>query len=84
MTPDELVKKNMDLHAEWMRYVFDHPEVLDRIPPGAQLVIIPTDEPALAQANEQTLRSLRAKGLPVAVVRLKSPAPQTPSIEVAR
>lgn len=84
MTPDELVKKNMDLHAEWMRYVFDHPEVLDQVPAGADLVILPTDDAALAQANEQTLRSLKAQGHPVVVVRMKSPTPPVPTIEVPR
>lgn len=84
MSPDDLVKKNLDLHAEWMRYVFDHPEVLEQVPPGAELVIIPTDDEDLAKANERTLRSLRAKGVPVVVVRLKSPMPQMPTIEVAR
>jgi len=84
MSPDELVKKNLDLHAEWMRYVFDHPDVLEQVPPGAELVIIPTDDAALAEANERTLRSLRGKGIPIVVVRLKSPTPPRPTIEVAR
>ena len=83
MTPDEVEKKNFDLHAEWMQYVFAHPEVLDRIPTGASLIIIPTDNSALAHANEQTLHALRAQGLPVVVVRMKSPTPPVPTIEVA-
>ena len=66
-----------------MQYVFAHPEVLDRIPAGASLLIIPTDNAELAQANEHTLRSLRARGLPVVVVRMKSPTPPVPTIEVA-
>jgi len=84
MGPDEVVKKNLDLHAEWMRYVFEHPEVLEQVPAGAHLVIVPTDDPELAQANEQTVHALRAKGLPVVVVRMKSPTPPVPTIEVAR
>ena len=83
MTHDDVGKKNLDLHAEWMQYVFAHPEALDRIPAGASLVIIPTDNPDVAQANERTLRSLRAQGLPVVVVRMKSPTPPVPTIEVA-
>ena len=44
MTQDEIIRKNLDLHAEWMKYVFEHPDVLDRIPKGAVLVILPEDE----------------------------------------
>ncbi len=76
-------RKNLDLYAEWMQYVFAHPEVLDRLPPGASLVIVPTDDLALAQANEHTVHSLRAQGLPVVVVRMKSPTLPIPTIEVA-
>ena len=38
MTKDEIIKKNLDIHVEWMKYVFEHPDVLDRIPKGAVLV----------------------------------------------
>ena len=83
MSSDEMVKKNLDLHAEWMQYVFAHPEALEQIPPGAAVVIIPTDDPELAQANEQTLRGLRRQELPVVVVRIQSPIPVIPTIELA-
>lgn len=41
MTKNEIVRKNIELHAEWMRYVFEHPKVLDKIPKGAELIIVP-------------------------------------------
>ena len=83
MTSNGIIQHNLDLHAEWMRYVFDHPEVLDRIPEGAHLVIIPTNDPVLAEANLATLQSLRGKGIPVVVIRIALPNPATPQIEVA-
>ena len=83
MTPNEISQRNLDLHAEWMRYVFDHPEVLDRIPEGSHLVIIPTNDPVLAEANLTTLQSLQGKGIPVVVIRIALPKPATPQIEVA-
>ncbi len=55
MTKNEIVKKNLDLHGEWMNYVFEHPEVLDRIPKGAVLVILPEDDEALYDENYKVL-----------------------------
>ena len=39
MTRDEMIKKNLDIHSEWMKYIFENPDVLDRIPKGAVLSI---------------------------------------------
>jgi len=82
MDRETVVKKNLDLHAEWMRYLFDHPEAMDQIPEGAQVVIIPTDEPELARENTQTLTAARGQGGPVVVVHMPFPKPATPQIEV--
>ena len=82
MDRDTIVKKNLDLHAEWMRYLFDHPEAIDQIPEGAQVVILPTDDPELATINTKTLTDAKRRGLPVVVVHLASPKVPTPQIEV--
>jgi hypothetical protein len=82
MDSETIVKKNLDLHAEWMRYLFEHPEAMDQIPEGAQVVILPTDDPELAQENAKTLRAAQAQGVPIVVVHLTSPKPPTPQIEV--
>ena len=82
MKQNETVRKNLDLHAEWMRYVFEHPEALDRIPPGAELVIIPNNDPPLAIQNKKIADGLRTKGLPFVVVHLDLPKPPQPEIEI--
>lgn len=82
MDAEQIVHKNLDLHAEWMRYLFAHPEAMDQIPEGAQVVIIPTDDPELAQANTRTLTAAQRRGAPIVVVHLASPKPPTPQIEV--
>lgn len=82
MDADMIVRKNLDLHAEWMRYLFEHPEAMDQIPDGAQVVIIPTDDPELARVNSETLSAVKHRGAPVVVVHLASPKPPIPQIEV--
>jgi len=57
-----------------MKYVFEHPDVLDRIPKGAVLVILPEDD--------EVLEENKMKGIPVFVVTMKTPKPQISNIEV--
>ena len=82
MEKNELIKKNLDLHAEWMRYCFEHPEVLDQIPQGAELIIIPNNDPELAKENQKIAQDLKTKGLPFVVIHLDLPKPPKPEIEI--
>lgn len=82
MTKDEIIKKNLDLHGEWMKYVFEHPEVLDKIPKGAVLVILPEDDEALYDENYKVLEENKMKGIPVFAVTMKTPKPQIPNMEI--
>ena len=82
MTKEEVVKKNFDLHAEWMKYTFENPDVLDRIPKGAALVILPEDDKELYAENYKILEQNKRKGIPVFVVTMKMPKPHISSIEI--
>jgi len=82
MTRDEAIKKNLDLHSEWMRYTFENPDVLDRIPKGAVLVILPEDDKELYAENYRVLEQNKGKGIPVFAVTMKTPKPQISSIEI--
>jgi siroheme synthase (precorrin-2 oxidase/ferrochelatase) len=82
MIKDEIIKKNLDLHAEWMKHVFEYPDVLDKIPKGAVLVILPEDDKELYEENYRVLEENKKKGIPVFVVTMKTPKPQISNIEV--
>lgn len=82
MEKSEVIKKNLELHAEWMRYVFEHPEVLDQFPQGAELIIIPNDNLELAAENQKIAQDLKAKGLPFVIIHLDLPKPPKPEIEI--
>lgn len=82
MTKNEVVSRNLDLHAEWMKYVFEHPDVLDRIPKGAILVILPEDDDELYQENYKVLVESKKEGKPVFAVTMKAPKASVTGIEV--
>lgn len=79
---NEIVKKNLELHREWMRYVFEHPEILDKIPKGAEVILIPKNDPELAKENKRLLKKRIDQSLPAMVVYLNLPKPPSPRIEI--
>ena len=70
------------IHAEWMKYIFENPDVLDRIPKGAVLVILPEDDKELYEENYKILEENRKKGITVFIVKMKMPKPHISNIEV--
>jgi len=69
---ESLVKKNLDLLDEFMKYAFDHPDVLEEVPQEGTLVLLPEGDPILERENRKTVRRLRASGDKVVTMRLKA------------
>ncbi len=65
-----------------MKYAFEHPEILDKIPPEAELVILPTNDPELFAVNKKMADSLIKKGKKVVVVEIEKPKSIVPKIEL--
>ena len=83
MTQDEIVRKNLDLINEFMQFAFDSPDILDQIPPGSELIILPENDPELYKANQETLEGLKRQGKSYTVVHMRKPERIPPRIEVA-
>lgn len=83
MTKDEIVRKNLDLLNEFMQCAFETPEILEQIPPGAELIIFPENDSELYRVNQETLQEIRRQGKSCIVVHLRKPERIPPRIEVA-
>ena len=66
-----LVEKNIELSFEFTRYLLDHPDLEDRIPKGAQVVLLPEYDEKLRRFNMQTAKKQREEGQPVVYVSIK-------------
>src|SRR5687768_4030599 len=56
----EVAKRNVELTFDFNRAILADPSILDDIPDGATVVLIPSDDPDLAAAEiEQSLAALR-------------------------
>lgn len=53
--------KNIVLNTEFNEYLVEHPEVADKIPHNALVVILPDDDPALRRKNLPWLGAIGRK-----------------------
>ncbi len=77
LSPDEydevMVGKNIDLSFEFLEYLFAHPEMIEHIPDGAHVAILPEGDPELAELKLQMATEASKKdGKPVLKVIKKS------------
>lgn len=68
----DIARKNLDLLDEFMKYAFDHPDILDEMPQKATLVILPEGDLPLEKENRKMLSKLKARGEEVIAVKLKA------------
>jgi len=67
---EDRVTANVALAGRFIASIFDDPDVLDEIPEGASVIVLPDDDPRVAAANREGGLRLRATGKPVRVFRL--------------
>jgi hypothetical protein len=48
---ETIVEKNITLSFEFERYLLGRPDVLEQIPQGAEIVLLPKDDPELYRIN---------------------------------
>ena len=72
MNKEKIVKKNLDLLDEFMKYAFDHPDILDEIPRDANLVLLPERDSSLEKANKKILSKLKARGEQTVAIRIRT------------
>ena len=82
MRKDLAIKKNLDLLNEFMKYAFNNPEVLERIPPEAEVVILPIDDPELCEYNRKMADKMFSRGKKIVLVKMKKPELPAPELEL--
>ncbi len=71
MSDREFIEKNMSLSIEFSRYIFEHPELDEKIPKGAQVVLLPENDTDLSAYNLLIAEKQREKGQPVVYVKIE-------------
>jgi hypothetical protein len=71
MNERKLIEKNLSLSIEFSKYIFEHPEIEDKIPKGAQVVLLPEYDKELYEYNMTIAEDQREKEQPVVYVKIK-------------
>ena len=75
-------KKNLHLLNEFMKYAFDNPDVLEKIPPEAELVILPIDDQELCEYNRKMADKMFSQGKEIVIVKMEKPELPVPEVEL--
>ncbi|PKM05248.1 MAG: hypothetical protein CVV17_03490 [Gammaproteobacteria bacterium HGW-Gammaproteobacteria-7] len=71
---ETIIEKNATLSFEFERYMLEHPAILERIPNGAEVVLLPKDDPELYRLNLEAAQTADKVG-PVVYVEIAALAP---------
>jgi hypothetical protein len=74
--PHEFAQKQLELAAEFGKFLFDHPELDERLPDGAYVYFEIAGEPEFNRYSRQlSEQRQRQEGVPVVLVRSQGLAP---------
>lgn len=71
MTREELFRKNQQLSTEFELYLLEHPEIEDKIPDNAMIVLVPDYDKELAEKNIALAKANKESGQAVVYVRVE-------------
>lgn len=74
-----LVERNIEISAEFSRYLFEHPEIEDKIPAGAEIILLPEFDEALKGYNLKLGKEIESEGGKAVYVSIKEMRPKITS-----
>lgn len=71
MTREEMFRKNQQLSTEFELYILEHPEIEDKIPDNAMIVLLPEYDKELAAKNIELSKANKEAGQQIVYVRVE-------------
>ena len=72
----EMIERNIELSAEFSRYLFEHPELEEKLPADAEIILLPDYDEELKKFNLELGRGLEADGGKAIYVSIKAIRPK--------
>jgi hypothetical protein len=72
-----MVERNIELSAEFSRYLFEHPEIEEKISVDAELVLLPEFDKELKEFNLKLGKNIEKEGGKVIYISIKEIRPKT-------
>ncbi len=70
--PSDVVKRNLRLTGEIMRYLLNNSQVFDSLPDNFELVVLPDGDPEIRLYNLDLLDRYGSEGKPIVFARIRS------------
>jgi hypothetical protein len=67
----EMIEQNIELSAEFSRYLFDHPEMEEKIPVDAEMVLLPEFDQQLKEFNLILGKNIETEGGKIVYISIK-------------
>jgi len=71
-----MIERNIELSAEFSRYLFDHPDLGETIPQDSEIVFLPVFDNDLKNFNLKLGKKLQASGTPIVYINIKKLRPK--------
>lgn len=72
----DLIEKNIELSAEFSRFLFEHPEIEEKIPVDAEIILLPEFDEELKEFNLRLGKTIEAEGGKVVHISIKEIRPK--------
>ena len=72
----EMIERNIELSSEFSRYLFDHPDLEEAIPNGAEIIFLPEFDSELKSFNLGLGKDLEGTGKKVVYVKIEGIRPK--------
>ena len=72
----EMIERNIELSAEFSRFLFEHPEMEEKIPMDAEIILLPEFDAELKGFNLQLGKNIEADGGKVIYISIKEIRPK--------
>jgi len=73
----EMIERNIELSAEFSRYIFEHPEIEEKIPLDSEVILLPEYDKELREFNLQLGKNIENEGEKVIYISIKEIRPKT-------
>ena len=72
----EMIERNIELSAEFSRYLFEHQELEEKIPLGSEVILLPEFDKELKEYNLKLGKNIESEDKKIVYVAIKNMRPK--------
>ena len=72
----KMIERNIEISAEFSRYLFEHPELEEKLPVGAEVILLPEFDRELKEYNLKLGKAIESEQGEVVYVAIKNMRPK--------